>query len=85
MHVATARRVAGPVRCAPQAAAEPQTVIACHGFGRVVLTSREHIIGLEPLDKGLMGMLLTLPVRVAKRAQVVRPSIRNDGRASIMS
>jgi DNA end-binding protein Ku len=64
MHVATARRVAGPVRCAPQAAAEPQTVIACHGFGRVVLTSREHIIGLEPLDKGLMGMLLRYPYEV---------------------
>jgi len=64
MHVATARRVAGPVRCAPQAAAEPQTVIACHGFGRVVLTSREHIIGLEPLDKGLIGMLLRYPYEV---------------------
>ena len=27
-------------------------------IGRVVLTSRDNIIGLEPLDKGLMGMLL---------------------------
>jgi DNA end-binding protein Ku len=27
-------------------------------IGRVVLTSREHIIGLEPLDNGLMGTLL---------------------------
>jgi non-homologous end joining protein Ku len=27
-------------------------------IGRVVLTSREHIIGLEPLEKGLMGTLL---------------------------
>jgi DNA end-binding protein Ku len=27
-------------------------------IGRVVLTSREHIIGLEPLGKGLMGTLL---------------------------
>jgi hypothetical protein len=28
------------------------------GIGRVVLTNREHIIALEPLDKGLMGTLL---------------------------
>src|SRR6266404_2462450 len=27
-------------------------------IGRVVLTSREHIIGLEPMGKGLMGTLL---------------------------
>jgi DNA end-binding protein Ku len=27
-------------------------------IGRVVLTSREHIIALEPLDNGLMGTLL---------------------------
>ena len=27
-------------------------------IGRVVLTNREHIIALEPLDKGLMGTLL---------------------------
>jgi DNA end-binding protein Ku len=27
-------------------------------IGRVVLTSREHIIGLEPLKNGLMGALL---------------------------
>src|SRR3954451_8781117 len=32
--------------------------------GRVVLTSREHIIGLEPLGKGLMGMLLRYPYEV---------------------
>jgi DNA end-binding protein Ku len=30
-------------------------------IGRVVLTSREHIIALEPLDKGLMGTLLRYP------------------------
>src|SRR3984957_9029745 len=33
-------------------------------IGRVVLTSREHIIGLEPLDKGLMGTLLRYPYEV---------------------
>src|ERR1700738_1599767 len=33
-------------------------------IGRVVLTSREHIISLEPLDKGLMGTLLRYPYEV---------------------
>jgi DNA end-binding protein Ku len=33
-------------------------------IGRLVLTSREHIIGLEPLDKGLMGTLLRYPYEV---------------------
>ena len=37
-------------------------------IGRVVLTNREHIIALEPLDRGLMGTLLRYPyeVRVAE-------------------
>src|ERR1700738_4791542 len=33
-------------------------------IGRVVLTNREHIISLEPLDKGLMGTLLRYPYEV---------------------
>src|SRR3954467_14976467 len=33
-------------------------------IGRVVLTSREHIIGLEPLSKGLMGTLIRYPYEV---------------------
>src|SRR5436853_2790230 len=33
-------------------------------IGRVVLTSREHIIGLEPLGKGLMATLLRYPYEV---------------------
>jgi DNA end-binding protein Ku len=33
-------------------------------IGRVVLTSREHIIALEALDKGLMGTLLRYPYEV---------------------
>jgi DNA end-binding protein Ku len=33
-------------------------------IGRVVLTSREHIIGLEPLKNGLMGTLLRYPYEV---------------------
>jgi DNA end-binding protein Ku len=33
-------------------------------IGRVVLINREHIIALEPLDKGLMGTLLRYPYEV---------------------
>src|ERR1700710_1676774 len=33
-------------------------------IGRVVLTNREHIIALEPLDTGLMGSLLRYPYDV---------------------
>jgi len=33
-------------------------------IGRVVLTNREHIIALEPLEKGLMGTLLRYPYEV---------------------
>src|SRR3954451_14210417 len=30
-------------------------------LGRLVLTNREHVIALEPRDKGLMGLLLRYP------------------------
>jgi DNA end-binding protein Ku len=33
-------------------------------IGRVVLTNREHIIALEPFEKGLMGTLLRYPYEV---------------------
>jgi Ku protein len=33
-------------------------------IGRVVLTSREHIIGIQPLENGLMGTLLRYPYEV---------------------
>jgi DNA end-binding protein Ku len=33
-------------------------------IGRVVLTSREHIIALEPINKGLVGTLLRYPYEV---------------------
>jgi DNA end-binding protein Ku len=36
-------------------------------IGRVVLTSREHTIALEPLSNGLMGTLLRYPKRCATR------------------
>jgi DNA end-binding protein Ku len=38
-------------------------------IGRVVLTSREHIIALEPLEKGLMGTLLRYPYEVRSEAE----------------
>jgi non-homologous end joining protein Ku len=34
-------------------------------IGRVVLTNREHIIALEPMDKELVGTLLRYPLRGA--------------------
>jgi DNA end-binding protein Ku len=33
-------------------------------LGRVVLTSGEHVIALEPRDKGLMGILLRYPYKL---------------------
>jgi DNA end-binding protein Ku len=38
-------------------------------IGRVVLTSREHIIALDPLDKGLMGTLLRYPYEVRSETE----------------
>src|SRR6202165_3619556 len=38
-------------------------------IGRLVLTSREHIIALEALDKGLMGTLLRYPYEVRDPAE----------------
>jgi DNA end-binding protein Ku len=38
-------------------------------IGSVVLTNREHIIALEPLDKGLMGTLLRYPYEVRDPAE----------------
>ncbi len=38
-------------------------------LGRVVLTNREHIIALEPRDKGLMGLLLRYPYEVRNPAE----------------
>jgi DNA end-binding protein Ku len=34
------------------------------GIGRVVLTSREHVIALEPRGKGIMGTLLRYPYEI---------------------
>jgi DNA end-binding protein Ku len=38
-------------------------------LGRVVLTSREHVIALEPRGKGLMGTLLRYPYEVRSDAE----------------
>lgn len=38
-------------------------------IGRVVLTSREHIIALEPLDKGIVGTLLRYPYEVRSEGE----------------
>ena len=48
----------------PKLHAENMNMVA---IGTVVLTSREHIIALEPLDKGLMGTLLRYPCEVRMR------------------
>jgi DNA end-binding protein Ku len=39
-------------------------------IGRVVLTTREHIIALEPLDKGLVGTLLRYLYEVSQRSRI---------------
>jgi len=38
-------------------------------LGRLVLTNREHVVALEPRDKGLMGLLLRYPYEVRKSAE----------------
>lgn len=38
-------------------------------IGRLVLTSREHVIALEPRDNGLMGLLLRYPYEVRDAAE----------------
>jgi DNA end-binding protein Ku len=38
-------------------------------IGRVVLTNREYIIALEPLEKGLVGTLLRYPYEVRSEAE----------------
>lgn len=40
------------------------------GLGRVVLTSREHVMVLEPRGKGLMGTLLRYPYEVRDPAEI---------------
>src|SRR4029077_8188737 len=38
-------------------------------IGRVVLTNREHIIALEPMEKGLVGTLLRYPYEVRSETE----------------
>jgi DNA end-binding protein Ku len=37
--------------------------------GRVVLTHREHVIALEPKDRGLLGLTLRYPYEVRNEAE----------------
>jgi DNA end-binding protein Ku len=41
-------------------------------LGRVVFTSREHVIALEPRGKGLLGNYAALPLRGAQRGRIFR-------------
>ena len=43
-------------------------------LGRVVFTSREHVIALEPRGKGLLGITLRYPSKSAKRTNISRIS-----------
>jgi len=43
--------------------AVPGSYLDMVAIGRVVLTSRAHIIALEPMEKGLVGTLLRYEVR----------------------
>jgi non-homologous end joining protein Ku len=38
-------------------------------IGRMVLTNREHIIALEPMENGLVGTLLRYPYEVRSEAE----------------
>jgi DNA end-binding protein Ku len=38
-------------------------------LGRVVLTRREHVIALEPKDRGLLGLTLRYPYEVRNEAE----------------
>jgi DNA end-binding protein Ku len=41
-------------------------------LGRVVFTSREHMIALEPRGKGLLGITLRYPMRYGKKRNTSR-------------
>ena len=47
-------------------------------IGRVVLTNREHIIALEPMDKGLVGTLLRYPYEVRDRSRSISTRSRTS-------
>ena len=47
-------------------------------IGRVVLTSREHVIAISPRDKGLMGTLLRFPYEVRDPGRVFRRHSRTS-------
>ena len=47
-------------------------------LGRVVFTSREHVIALEPRGKGLLGNYAALPLRGAQRGLILRGYPRRE-------
>jgi non-homologous end joining protein Ku len=47
-------------------------------ISRVVLTSREHIIGLESLDKGLMGTRLRYPYEVREGKTTEKKAVKAE-------
>jgi non-homologous end joining protein Ku len=48
-------------------------------IGRVVLTNREHIMALEPLEKGLVGTLQRYPYEVrSPQEYLTRSRIQSD-------
>ena len=49
-------------------------------IGRIVLTSREHIIALEPRGKGIMGTLLRFPYEVRDEKGLLRRHPRQKAR-----
>ena len=49
-------------------------------LGRLVLTTREHVIALEPRGKGLMGTLLRYPYEVRGEGKIFRGHSEHQGR-----
>jgi putative tryptophan/tyrosine transport system substrate-binding protein len=49
-------------------------------LGRVVLARREHVIALEPKDRGLVGMTLRYPYEVRGGLMSYGPSLPNQFR-----
>ena len=47
-------------------------------IGKVVFTSREHIIALEARGKGMMGVTLRYPYEVRKEAGILRRYCRRE-------
>jgi DNA end-binding protein Ku len=63
------------VRLAAQAFAVIRKAIDQEGLvalGRIVFTSREHVIGMKPRDKGLLGVTLRYPYAISTTSPTKR-------------